>query len=191
MFFLSEPTTEILGGPELYIDQGSTINLTCLVQFAPEPPPTVGWTHEKQVSKNNLYVLFSTTLTKKNGGPFSDSVLEMIHFATWLFFFFFFFPMCVCVRFTAHKFRFSTRRNKPGNGKRVDHQQQIINSKGVVFGYRLLLLRSVKCKFSHCQGSYIKRFVALKLFSKARWVFILTRRYPFFFFVVGCSRSKN
>lgn len=45
-----EPTTEILGGPELYINQGSTINLTCLVQFAPEPPPTVGWTHEKQVS---------------------------------------------------------------------------------------------------------------------------------------------
>ncbi|KAL4118901.1 hypothetical protein QTP88_011782 [Uroleucon formosanum] len=44
----NEPTTEILGGPELFIDQGSTINLTCLVQFAPEPPPTVGWTHEKQ-----------------------------------------------------------------------------------------------------------------------------------------------
>ncbi|KAF0770623.1 Uncharacterized protein FWK35_00013828 [Aphis craccivora] len=43
-----KPTTEILGGPELFIDQGSTINLTCLVQFAPEPPPTVGWTHEKQ-----------------------------------------------------------------------------------------------------------------------------------------------
>ncbi|XP_025405296.1 zwei Ig domain protein zig-8-like isoform X1 [Sipha flava] len=43
-----EPTTEILGGPELFIDQGSTINLTCLIQFAPEPPPTVGWTHEKQ-----------------------------------------------------------------------------------------------------------------------------------------------
>lgn len=65
-FFLSEPTTEILGGPELFIDQGSTINLTCLVQFAPEPPPTVGWTHEKQVS-GTIYVLFSTTLTKKNG----------------------------------------------------------------------------------------------------------------------------
>lgn len=47
---VAEPTTEILGGPELYINQGSTINLTCLVQFAPEPPPTVGWTHEKQVS---------------------------------------------------------------------------------------------------------------------------------------------
>lgn len=150
----SEPTTEILGGPELFIDQGSTINLTCLVQFAPEPPPTVGWRHEKQVS-GTIYVLFSTTLTKKNG-PFR------IWFSKWyvLLHVFFFFS-CVCVRFTAHKFRFSTRRNKPGNGKRVDHQQQIINSKGVVFRYRLLLLRSVKCKFGHRQGSYIKRLVAL------------------------------
>jgi hypothetical protein len=58
LFSFSEPTTEILGGPELFIDQGSTINLTCLIQFAPEPPPTVGWTHEKQVSE--------TILTKKN-----------------------------------------------------------------------------------------------------------------------------
>lgn len=41
----------------MYINQGSTINLTCLVQFAPEPPPTVGWTHEKQVS-GTIYVLF-------------------------------------------------------------------------------------------------------------------------------------
>lgn len=128
------------------------------MQFAPEPPPTVGWTHEKQVS-GTIYVLLSTTLTKKNG-PLSDLVFEMIHFATCFFLFFFYF-LCAYVRFTAHKFRFSTRRNKPSNGKRVDHQQQIINSKGVVFGYRLLLLRSVKCKFGHRQGSYIKRSVAL------------------------------
>jgi len=152
--FISEPTTEILGGPELFIDQGSTINLTCLVQFAPEPPPTVGWTHEKQVS-GTIYVLFSTTLTKKNG-PFR------IWFSKWyVLLHVFFFFMNVCVRFTAHKFRFSARRNKPGNGKRVNHQQQIINSKGVVFRYWLLLLRSVKCKFGHHQGSYIKRLVAL------------------------------
>lgn len=40
--------------------------------------------------RNNLYVLFSTTLTKKNGGPFLNSVLEMINFATWFFF------LCAC-----------------------------------------------------------------------------------------------
>lgn len=53
------------------------------MQFAPEPPPTVGWTHEKQVS-GTIYVLFSTTLTKKNGS-FSDLVFEMIHFVTCFF----------------------------------------------------------------------------------------------------------
>lgn len=81
-------------------------------------------------------------------------------------FFFVCVRVCVCVWFTAHKFRFSARRNKPGNGKRVDHQQQIINSKGVVFRYRLLLLRSVKCKFGHRQGSYIKRLEALNYTRK-------------------------
>lgn len=85
----SEPTTEILGGPELFIDQGSTINLTCLVQFAPEPPPTVGWTHEKQVS-GTIYVLFSTTLTKKNG-PFR------IWFSKWYVLLHVFFFVCACV----------------------------------------------------------------------------------------------
>ncbi|KAK4881406.1 hypothetical protein RN001_004725 [Aquatica leii] len=40
-----EPITEILGGPDLFINQGSTINLTCLVQYAPEPPPIMLWSH--------------------------------------------------------------------------------------------------------------------------------------------------
>uniref|UniRef100_A0A1A9UV09 Ig-like domain-containing protein n=1 Tax=Glossina austeni TaxID=7395 RepID=A0A1A9UV09_GLOAU len=44
-----EPVTEIIGGPELHINKGSTINLTCIVKFAPEPPPTVIWSHNRQV----------------------------------------------------------------------------------------------------------------------------------------------
>ncbi|XP_072152853.1 zwei Ig domain protein zig-8 [Bemisia tabaci] len=44
-----EPITEIVGGPDLYINQGSTINITCLVHFAPEPPPAIVWSHEQQV----------------------------------------------------------------------------------------------------------------------------------------------
>ncbi|KAH9636694.1 hypothetical protein HF086_003242 [Spodoptera exigua] len=35
---MKEPTTEIIGGPDLYIDRGSTINLTCVVLYSPEPP---------------------------------------------------------------------------------------------------------------------------------------------------------
>ncbi|XP_046867255.1 zwei Ig domain protein zig-8 [Drosophila willistoni] len=44
-----EPITEVIGGPELHINKGSTINLTCIVKFAPEPPPTVIWSHNRQV----------------------------------------------------------------------------------------------------------------------------------------------
>ncbi|XP_060526820.1 zwei Ig domain protein zig-8 [Cylas formicarius] len=43
-----EPITEILGSPELFINMGSTINLTCVVQYAPEPP-TITWSHNSQV----------------------------------------------------------------------------------------------------------------------------------------------
>ncbi|XP_017779592.1 PREDICTED: hemicentin-1 [Nicrophorus vespilloides] len=44
-----EPITEILGGADLFINMGSTINLTCLVQYAPEPPPLMLWSHNSQV----------------------------------------------------------------------------------------------------------------------------------------------
>ncbi|XP_054275114.1 zwei Ig domain protein zig-8-like isoform X2 [Macrosteles quadrilineatus] len=44
-----EPTTEILGGPEMFINIGSTINLTCIVSFTPEPPPTILWRHDRKL----------------------------------------------------------------------------------------------------------------------------------------------
>ena len=50
IFFLyfasfAEPTTLILGQPEMYIDTTSTINLTCIVQGLNEPPSYIQWTH--------------------------------------------------------------------------------------------------------------------------------------------------
>ncbi|XP_032594111.1 zwei Ig domain protein zig-8 [Drosophila grimshawi] len=44
-----EPITDIIGGPELHINMGSTINLTCTVKFAPEPPPAVVWSHNREL----------------------------------------------------------------------------------------------------------------------------------------------
>lgn len=44
-----EPTTDILGGPELYIDRGSTINLTCVVLYSPEPPAYIYWNHNDAI----------------------------------------------------------------------------------------------------------------------------------------------
>ncbi|KAK4885558.1 hypothetical protein RN001_001829 [Aquatica leii] len=43
-----EPVTTLLGGPEMYINKGSTMNLTCIVRHSPEPPPTISWTHNSQ-----------------------------------------------------------------------------------------------------------------------------------------------
>ena len=45
----TEPETEIMGGPDLFIYAGSTINLTCIVRHTPEPPNTINWTHRGKV----------------------------------------------------------------------------------------------------------------------------------------------
>lgn len=47
---LTVPTATILGGPDLYVDIGSTINLTCAIQFSPEPPTHIFWYHQDKVS---------------------------------------------------------------------------------------------------------------------------------------------
>ncbi|KAF4528639.1 hypothetical protein B566_EDAN017067 [Ephemera danica] len=44
-----EPITTIVGGPDMYINKGSTINLTCVVKHSPEPPPAIYWTHNSLV----------------------------------------------------------------------------------------------------------------------------------------------
>nr|XP_053631834.1 uncharacterized protein LOC128688150 [Cherax quadricarinatus] len=44
-----EPETRVLGGPDLYINSGSTINLTCIVNHSPEPPPYIFWYHENEL----------------------------------------------------------------------------------------------------------------------------------------------
>lgn len=45
-----EPITTIHGSPDLYIDTGSTVNLTCIVRHLPEPPAAIQWTHNNEVS---------------------------------------------------------------------------------------------------------------------------------------------
>lgn len=65
MFFIwvfvlcfAEATTDIIGEPELFIDRGSTINLTCVVKFSPEPPAYIYWNHNNTVSiKRSIYIL--------------------------------------------------------------------------------------------------------------------------------------
>lgn len=51
------PTAIILGGPDLHVDKGSTINLTCTVKFSPEPPAYIFWYHHEEVIKIYGYIL--------------------------------------------------------------------------------------------------------------------------------------
>ena len=46
-----EPYTEILGGPHIYLEEGFTMNLTCLVRDSPEPPQYIFWYQNEQVNK--------------------------------------------------------------------------------------------------------------------------------------------
>uniref|UniRef100_T1GR34 Ig-like domain-containing protein n=1 Tax=Megaselia scalaris TaxID=36166 RepID=T1GR34_MEGSC len=39
------PNTTIIGGPDIYINTGSTVNLTCIISQSPEPPQSIEWTH--------------------------------------------------------------------------------------------------------------------------------------------------
>lgn len=50
LYFIAEPITTIHGSPDLYIDTGSTVNLTCIVRHLPEPPAAIQWTHNNEVS---------------------------------------------------------------------------------------------------------------------------------------------
>ncbi|BES90543.1 Immunoglobulin V-set domain [Nesidiocoris tenuis] len=51
MLTVVEPVTKIIGGPDLHINYGSTINLTCMVVHSPVPPPSIVWSHnDKEVN---------------------------------------------------------------------------------------------------------------------------------------------
>jgi len=45
---VAEPYTEILGGPDIFLEEGFTMNLTCLVRDSPEPPQYIFWYHNQQ-----------------------------------------------------------------------------------------------------------------------------------------------
>jgi len=47
----------------MYINRGSTINLTCVVEHSPEPPANILWTHNNQVrSTGMLQAVFNVLL---------------------------------------------------------------------------------------------------------------------------------
>ena len=68
-FIFPEPYTEILGGPNIYLEEGFTMNLTCLVRDSPEPPQYIFWYQNEQVNKCWVFVyskwIWESTRIKK------------------------------------------------------------------------------------------------------------------------------
>ncbi|KAL7648169.1 UNVERIFIED_CONTAM: hypothetical protein RMT77_000072 [Armadillidium vulgare] len=53
-----EPKARILRGPEMHVGAGSLINLTCLVQYSPEPPEYLYWYHKERMVREDGYRIF-------------------------------------------------------------------------------------------------------------------------------------
>ena len=49
VFLVAEAKTEILEGPDIYVDRLSTLMLTCRVDFGPKTPEYVIWRKEDKV----------------------------------------------------------------------------------------------------------------------------------------------
>nr|XP_045609059.1 zwei Ig domain protein zig-8-like [Procambarus clarkii] len=45
----SAPQAQIIGAPDMHVDMGSTINLTCTIAHSPEPPAFIYWYHNGKV----------------------------------------------------------------------------------------------------------------------------------------------
>ena len=45
---IAEPFTEIVGSPDIFLEEGATMNLTCLVKDSPEPPQYIFWYHDEE-----------------------------------------------------------------------------------------------------------------------------------------------
>ena len=59
-FFVLVPHVRIQGSPDIHVDQGSVINLTCIISYSPEPPVYVFWYKGESVSisdQSNIFLL--------------------------------------------------------------------------------------------------------------------------------------
>ena len=71
--FLTDPVTEIVGGPDIYVDRGSTLNVTCAVASGAKEPEFIYWSHNNQVIDQKLYQDFEVFF---DAIPFSDCAVR-------------------------------------------------------------------------------------------------------------------
>ena len=46
--FILEPSTYVIGGPDMFVDIGSMVNLSCVVSYTEKPPDKVVWLHNEE-----------------------------------------------------------------------------------------------------------------------------------------------
>ncbi|MPC40798.1 hypothetical protein E2C01_034367 [Portunus trituberculatus] len=63
------PHAAIIGSPDMYVDMGSTINLTCVISHTPEPPDYIKWTHNGQQEEtlSETRLILSVALENSRG----------------------------------------------------------------------------------------------------------------------------
>lgn len=61
------PTATILGGPDLYVGAGSTINLTCAIHFSSEPPTYIFWYYNENALSYDSPRGGVSVITEKGG----------------------------------------------------------------------------------------------------------------------------
>ncbi|XP_037800667.1 uncharacterized protein LOC119595630 [Penaeus monodon] len=70
------PTTELLGDGHVYLDKGSTLNLTCVVHSSPTPPEFILWYHrEKLVNYGRREGRLIAVSTQHSGDTTRSSLL--------------------------------------------------------------------------------------------------------------------
>ncbi|KAF0773722.1 neurotrimin-like isoform X2 [Aphis craccivora] len=67
----SLPSASISGGPDIHVNEGSTINLTCIVKFSPEPPSYIFWYHYDELSEECIdFAMMSVKVKIENSRYF-------------------------------------------------------------------------------------------------------------------------
>lgn len=47
------PTAVIWGAPEIFVEKGSMINITCTINYSTEPPAYIFWYHQDEVNSKH------------------------------------------------------------------------------------------------------------------------------------------
>ena len=67
---LAVPSAHILNAPELYIDEGSRLQITCVVSPTPKPPEYIFWYHRGEVSSTTFYPQINQNQVQINQSQF-------------------------------------------------------------------------------------------------------------------------